>query len=209
MVEIESTEELDSRLAAGARSLTGWHLRSVDLTERSEQLAKLRVAGALFLGCEFAGDDEVAVRKRGGIVFPAVPDVPVDTYRTTLYTADELYGSGSYGEALDARVYAWSRLPTDPERALAQALHDHAIDEALADWGEGRSLVGVMGGHATERDHPAYTEAVRLGHLLAQDATVATGGGPGAMEAANLGAWLSGRDVDEIDGACGQLAASE
>ena len=206
VVEIESTEELDRRLAAGARSLTGWHLRSVDLTQHSEQLARLRVAGALFLGCDFTEDDELAVRKRGGIVFPAVPDVPVDTYRTALYTADELYGSGSYGEALDARVYAWSRLPSDPERALAKALHDHAIDEALADWTEGRSLVGVMGGHATERDQPGYTEAVRLGHLLAQDATVATGGGPGAMEAANLGAWLSGRDVDEIDEAVAMLA---
>ena len=70
VVEVESTEELDRRLAAGARSLTGWHLRSVDLTERGEQLARLRVAGALFLGCEFTEDDELAVRKRGGIVFP-------------------------------------------------------------------------------------------------------------------------------------------
>jgi predicted Rossmann-fold nucleotide-binding protein len=206
VVEVESTEELDRRLAAGARSLTGWQLRSVDLTERSERLARLRVAGALFLGCEFAPGDEAEVRNRGGIVFPAVPDVPVDTYRTTLYTPDELYGSGPYGEALDARVYAWSRQPTNPDRALARALHDHAIDEALADWTRGRTLVGVMGGHATERDRPAYAESVRLGHLLAQDATVATGGGPGAMEAANLGAWLSRRDAGEVDEAVAVLA---
>ena len=206
VVEIESTEELDRRLSAGARSLTGWHLRSVDLSARSEELAELRVAGALFLGCTFARGDEDAVRTRGGIVFPAVPDVPVDSYRATLYTADELYGSGSYGDALDARVYAWSRQPGDPERALAQALHDHAIDEALSDWTRRRSLVGVMGGHATERDQPAYGQAVRLGHLLAQRRTVATGGGPGAMEAANLGAWLSRRDIGVIDEAVAVLA---
>ena len=55
----------------------------------------------------------------------------------------------------------------------------------------GRQLVGVMGGHAQQRGEPAYAEAVRLGNGLAQHATVATGGGPGAMEAANLGAWLA------------------
>ena len=206
VVEVDSTAELDRRLAAGARSLTGWHLRSVDFSERGDALRELRVAGALFLGCTFAAGDEEDVRHRGGIVFPAVPHSPVDAYRTTLYTADELYGSGSYGEAMDARVYAWSRQPGDPERALARALHDHAIDEALADWTRDRSLVGVMGGHATERDQPAYTEAARLGYLLAQRATVASGGGPGAMEAANLGAWLSRRDVDVIEEAVAVLA---
>ena len=44
-----------------------------------------------------------------------------------------------------------------------------------------------MGGHALVRGEPAYADAARLGALLGRTHVVATGGGPGAMEAANLG----------------------
>jgi predicted Rossmann-fold nucleotide-binding protein len=89
---------------------------------------------------------------------------------------------------------------------LAATLHDHGIDGALAAWVSGRSMVGVMGGHALRRDDPAYAEAARLGRLLGQHHTVATGGGPGAMEAVNLGATLAGLDEDVLDGAVAGLA---
>src|SRR5690606_2603373 len=55
---------------------------------------------------------------------------------------------------------------------------------------EGRRVVGVMGGHALRRGSDDYAAAALLGHRLAEEGfLVATGGGPGAMEAANLGAW--------------------
>ncbi len=55
-----------------------------------------------------------------------------------------------------------------------------------------------MGGHRLERDDPRYVAAARLGAGLGSHAMVATGGGPGAMEAANLGAHFAGRDgLDE------------
>ena len=76
---------------------------------------------------------------------------------------------------------------------LARTLHDHAIDDALAAWVAGRRLVGVMGGHAAARGDVDYGAAARLGHGLGAGLVVATGGGPGAMEAANLG----GRLADE------------
>ena len=54
-------------------------------------------------------------------------------------------------------------------------------------------MVGVMGGHAAPRGSAVFAEAALLGRLLARSGqVVATGGGPGAMEAANLGAYLSG-----------------
>jgi predicted Rossmann-fold nucleotide-binding protein len=135
------------------------------------------------------------------------PGVPVDTARTSLYTASELYDTTEYDASLDARAYAWSRAPRTRQAALARALHDHSIDLALAGWTGGRHLVGVMGGHRLERGQPAYAEAARLGAALGAGHVVATGGGPGAMEAANLGARFAARPAD-LDGALAMLAAA-
>ncbi|MCW2816192.1 MAG: Rossmann fold nucleotide-binding protein, partial [Nocardioides sp.] len=60
--------------------------------------------------------------------------------------------------------------------------------------------------HAVARDSPAYADAARLGRALGQTLVVATGGGPGAMEAANLGARLAGDDVAALETALAVLA---
>ena len=133
-------------------------------------------------------------------------DIPVDPYRGSLYTADELYDTARYADSLDARTYAWSRLTPTPQATLAQALHDHAVDEALTAWLAGRHLVGVMGGHDLDRSSAGYADAARLGWMLGQHAVVATGGGPGAMEAANLGCHLAGCSRDQLATAVGALA---
>jgi predicted Rossmann-fold nucleotide-binding protein len=200
VIEVDTIEELDQRIAAGATSMNGWQLRSVDLTERGEALRSLEVCGALFLGCTFADADEAGVRSRGAIVFPVVPGLPVNTYRSQLYSPAELYDTPDYQQSLDARAYAWSRQPADLDATLAAALHDHAIDDALGDWVASRRLVGVMGGHAAKRARDGeYAEAARLGRALAASHVVATGGGPGSMEAANLGAWLSVHEAAALD----------
>lgn len=212
--EIESLAAFDDFVARGGRTLRRCHLQSIDLRERTAVLADLEVAGAIFLGCRFVAGDgpgsESDVRRRGGIVFPTVPDLPFDPYRAALYTPEELYdGLGrGYPSTPDALSYAWSRGPRSLDRTLAAALHDHAIDDALAELVDGRLLVGVLGGHALRRDEPGYRKAVRLGQELAGDCTVATGGGPGAMEAANLGAWLAGRPEEVVDEALSVLAAA-
>jgi predicted Rossmann-fold nucleotide-binding protein len=130
----------------------------------------------------------------------------VNTYRSRLYSPAELYDTADYQDSLDARAYAWSRQPTDVDAELAAALHDHAIDDALADWVASRRLVGVMGGHAARRGTREYADAARLGRALAASHVVATGGGPGAMEAANLGAWMSVHDAASLDDALARLA---
>lgn len=114
--------------------------------------------------------------------------LPVDPYRHGLYTPEQLYDTPAYADSLDGRVYAWTLEPPGHDDTLARALHDHAVDEALGAWVEGRRLVGVMGGHTVERGTPTYADTARLGAALGAHFTVATGGGPGAMEAANLGA---------------------
>lgn len=207
VVEIESREELDLRLGRGVHSIAGWHVQAVDLVGCTS-LAGVEVAGALFLGCRFGPGDEADVRQRGGIVFPEIPDVPVDSYRAELYRPEELFAglAQGYETTLDARAYAWAQQTPSPDVALAQALHDHAIDEALTGWVRRRRIVGVMGGHAAQRGSREYADAARLGHLLGAELTVATGGGPGAMEAANLGAWLAGRPEGTVREALADLA---
>ena len=134
--------------------------------------------------------------------------VPVDCYRSSLYTADELYDTPAYADSLDELAHAWALRPPSPRDSLVQALHDHAVDEALTGWLTGRSLVGVMGGHALVRGEPAYAEAARLGALLGRTHTVATGGGPGAMEAANLGGRLAHQPEAALAEALDRLAAT-
>jgi predicted Rossmann-fold nucleotide-binding protein len=208
-VEIQTLAELDEQVAraraAGSRSMRGWQLQDLDLTGREDLLTGLDARGALLLGCRLSPTLEQQLRGRGALLFPAVPDVPFDAYRATLYTPAELYAGleEGYEATPDARIYAWARAANDagpggtsPHDSVAMALHDTAIDDALAEHVVGRRLVGVMGGHAVGRGEPAYVDAARLGQALAEAGwTVTTGGGPGAMEAANLGASLAGTDA--------------
>jgi uncharacterized protein (TIGR00730 family) len=194
VVEVDSLAELDRRLAAGAHSMNGWRVTSVDLADRGAQLRDTDVTGATFLGCRFAPGVEADVEARGAIVFPAIPDVPVDAYRDSLYSPRELYDAAAYPASLDARAYGWSQEHDDQDSRLARTLHDHAIDVALADWlARSRTpRVGLMGGHSLARGETAYADAARLAWRLGSAMVVATGGGPGAMEAANRGASEAG-----------------
>jgi predicted Rossmann-fold nucleotide-binding protein len=199
VLDVTSLADLDRRLATGTRSLAGWRIVSLDLTERGPVLLDRSLAQSLFLGCEFADGDEEAVRRAGGTVLHDIPGIPVDPYRSTLYSPRDLYDAPRYEDTLDARAYAWSRSGTSPDDALAKALHDHHMGEALAGWVAERDVVGVMGGHAIERGTGTYADAARLGHALGSRLTVATGGGPGAMEAANLGAFVPDGDPEALE----------
>ncbi|KAA1426255.1 LOG family protein [Nocardioides antri] len=131
---------------------------------------------------------------------------PADPGRDGLYEPEELYDTVPYADALDARAYAWSLEDHSPEALTCRALHDEGIDQALGRWCTPRDLVGVMGGHGVLRGSREYADAARLGHLLGPTLTVATGGGPGAMEAANLGASFARADGAVLEEALAVLA---
>ena len=138
--------------------------------------------------------------------------LPFDAYRGRLYDADELYAGLEHGydATPDAQIYAWSRQHDekgDTSHTLAVALHDHAIADALHELPDDSGWVGVMGGHGVARGSTTYRSAVLLGQRLAREGrTVVTGGGPGAMEAANLGSLLAGYDESVVDRALAGLA---
>ena len=218
VVRVESLADFDRRVEAGATRLSGWRVTGVDLRDRGEVLAGLRVAGATFLGCTFGPGVEERIEGAGALVLPPLTIAPVDVYRSSLYTAEELYDvhpevrageprrAAPYQRSLDARAFAWSQTPGNADDALARSLHDHAIDEALLGWIQRKHLVGVMGGHAALRGDADYAAAARLGHALGAHHVVATGGGPGAMEAANLGCYLADSHVSRVTDAVAALA---
>jgi predicted Rossmann-fold nucleotide-binding protein len=211
VVEVTSRAAFDALVAGGARRMRGWRIRGVDLRRRTAQLVALDPGGALVLGSRMTKQADAHLREGGAVVFPELPDAPVEPYRAHLYTPDELYAgiARGYEATPDARIYAWSQFPgRRAQDEVTRALHDAAIDTALDTAVAGRRLVGVMGGHAARRGEPAYVMAAELGRALARGgALVGTGGGPGAMEAVHLGAHLAGHDDGALAAAVGALAA--
>jgi predicted Rossmann-fold nucleotide-binding protein len=200
-VEVETLAEFDAVMAASPR-LRGVLVQSVDLTARDRELLRSKPRGAVFLGCAINPRAESYLLRQGALIFPRLPDLPFDAYRSSLYSPQELYEglAQGYVHTADALVYAWTRAQTLPRAltaTMAMSLHDHSISDALDEALGGvdpRLTVGVMGGHALLRTDDTYRDAAVLGaRLTARGRTILTGGGPGAMEAANLGAYLAGR----------------
>ncbi|MEV7524086.1 Rossmann fold nucleotide-binding protein [Streptomyces sp. NPDC091371] len=193
--EIETLAEFDRVVARG--SLSGYRIQSVNLLERTFALLSADTSAAVFLGCAMEPDASVKVRADGALVFPPVPDLPFDPYRGLLYTPGELFAGlpDGYEATPDAQAYAWfqeTKADGDIFSSMLRSLHDDAISDALDEHLAGARVVGVMGGHAMARGGAEYGGAAELGRALTRSGlTVATGGGPGAMEAANLGAYLA------------------
>ncbi|MFP3987607.1 LOG family protein [Streptomyces sp. E11-3] len=191
--EVASLAEFDTVAAGG--SLAHYRVQAVDLTERTSALLSCDTEGAVFLGCPMRPDASAKVRAGGALVFPPVPGLPFDPYRGWLYTPAELFAglADGYDATPDARAYAWfqqSKAEGEIFASMLRAIHDDAISDSLDELLTGARVVGVMGGHTMSRGSRDYAGAARLGRTLARSGlTVATGGGPGAMEAANLGAY--------------------
>ncbi|MFI8105043.1 LOG family protein [Streptomyces sp. NPDC086023] len=209
-IEIETLAEFDRVVARG--SLSGYRVQSVNLLERTFALLSADTSSAVFLGCPMEPDAAAKVRADGALVFPPVPDLPFNPYRGLLYTPGELYEGlpEGYEATSDALSYAWFRQTEadgDVLSSLLRSLHDDAVSDALDEHLAGARVAGVMGGHAMARGGSAYAGAARLGRTLARTGlTVATGGGPGAMEAANLGAYLAPFEDGVLDLALDLLA---
>lgn len=156
-------------------------------------------------------------------VFIPKMDKPFPTYPRKLYTSKELYDGYDYHDdstfetCFDTRVYKHyisygKQRGKDVRETLARSLHDHFITRCLyhlLDLYDEKMVVGIMGGHAKRRDEEGYRQIVFLAKRLTEmGRLMVTGGGPGAMEATHLGAWMAGRSDEEVELAIDMLKPS-
>jgi predicted Rossmann-fold nucleotide-binding protein len=144
--------------------------------------------------------------------------LPYQPFHPGLYSPAELFAGfdperpESYGETMDFRTYRHfvrAGRGTDAPffEGMMQSLHDNSIARALHHFLRGRRCVAIMGGHKLERGSPAYRSVATLAHTLARAGfTLASGGGPGAMEATHLGAACANVPASALGLAIDELA---
>ena len=179
-----------------------------------------RFCDCFFFGCEIPAAMEGQIGTTC-LVFPRL-GLAYSTFRGKLYTGEELYdgydpaNEDSFSTCYDTRVYQSyidkGKQCNDIRETLGRTLHDRAIEDAMADFlrlYDERQIVAIMGGHAIRRTDPEYRKVTLISKDLTEKGKLmASGGGPGAMEATHLGAWMAGRPLEEVEQAFSILEAA-
>lgn len=213
--ELEEAGELERYLADHGH-LRNVVVQGIDLGDVDVDWEKTDVREAVFVACPMPSVELAATLQwRKAVVIPDLADQrPYSVYPRGLYSYESLHEDGR-----DGSIQRWfnrrrngAAEPERPVEAIAERLHDSAMSDGIADFlrAEGREpkrVVGIMGGHSESRASADYERVVRVAHRLTLAGyLVVTGGGPGIMEAGNLGAYLTrAGDEAEIDRALRRL----
>jgi predicted Rossmann-fold nucleotide-binding protein len=154
-------------------------------------------------------------------IFPTL-NVGYNPYLSNLYTRNTLFDNyelgkpESYLQTTDYKIYKtfidkieFPKIPQHHQNAtyanyedvLARRMHDNAISDALNNFLSNYDpckIVAIMGGHNLSRNSHQYKTIAYISKKLTEAGyLMVSGGGPGAMEATHLGAWLA--DANDIE----------
>lgn len=203
--EVDTASKLEEWMRAPRVAI----FQGQDLTVYAEYIAQQDLTGCAFLGCRLTAALERAAADADCLLIPALPGLPFDPFTPSLYSPAQLFDefdpddSESHRRCLDWRIYESYVDPetkhvrrADLDLVLMRRLHDASVADALNDMLDLDTrlrTVAMMGGHDVPRTAPLFEQVVRLALDLANHGfLVLTGGGPGLMEAANLGAYAAG-----------------
>ncbi|MBO4804466.1 MAG: hypothetical protein J5554_00320 [Paludibacteraceae bacterium] len=210
--EIETNEGL-LEAAKNAKSGVLEHFAFQGIDFSALKNSELGFKDCLFFGCLIPNELQMRI-KDDCVVFPNIR-MPFNVFPNALYNAETLYKGydpekeDSFNSCYDTLVYqhyiSEGKQAKDIKETLTRSIHDHFISDAMYDllsnYGE-RSVVGIMGGHSLKRDDEGYRKIVLISKELTEKGVLMmSGGGPGAMEATHLGAWMAGRSIQEVDDA--------
>ena len=216
--EVECCDELQ-KLIAQEKMLRHCVFQSVDFT-RVAEAEQRDYTDCIFMGCNIPETMREQI-DANCFIFPAMPK-PFDLFPAKLYSAETLYAGynpeqpDSFLSCYDSKVYAHyialGKQSSDVGETLARSLHDHSVSDALHDMlakYDERAVVAIMGGHSLSRTDEMYYTVAKTSKLLTERGKLmVSGGGPGAMEATHLGAWMAGRSEEELCEAVKMLACA-
>lgn len=224
-LEIDSPKALHQLLQDSPGPLKDIVFQGLDLREYSPRLRELSLSGCVFLGCQVDAPLAGHLALQGCLFMPPIHNKPYQPFRTQLYQVEELYQhfdpdspdlEAAYQATLDYHVYVSFKDPDGKLRpvlvdeTLARRIHDNSISDALDEFLVNfphRSLVAIMGGHAVSRADKLYRDIAELARLLRrQGFLLGSGGGPGLMEATNLGCHLAPYPDSALEEALALLA---
>jgi predicted Rossmann-fold nucleotide-binding protein len=191
-------------------------IKGLDLTKFDlDYWKRTEISSTYFLGCLMRNKQVLGyLGDRNAVLLPRFEGLKYNPYRQSLYSPDELLAKSTSSMTTDEAIYAEymskGRFSPDVIEALTRRIHDDSIDDALERLISERgplNIVGFMGGSSNERTDPWYRKTAEVARLVARDHKfVMSGGGPGMMEAANLGAYLSTYEDSALDAALSTLA---
>lgn len=203
--EIHSLEEL----LENGYQLSNSTVQNIDFTASTINWHGLELKNTVFLGCKLRKEDKISIIEKGAVIFPKIQNLVYNPYRSSLYTWQELYQETDSKKSTDLEIYEhFSTHKYSPSmmEALCQRIHDNSIDDALRDYIKPDSngnykvkSIGIMGGHSTLRTDHFFLEVAKSAQTLTQNGyLIISGGGPGTMEAANLGAYMAKYDQEDL-----------
>ncbi len=211
-VFIKDTKSVEDFIQKGLPEEGSCTFQDIDFSGLNVNWHSLNMKNVTFLGCNLNAKEKLLLTQLGAQVYSAPSDLPYNPFRTQLYTCRELLKgfTTEKDESYDLKIYEhFSKCRFNPpiQEALWQRIHDHSIDQALRDILKFDAVnktqhrcVGFMGGHNTMRTDPYFKKMALTAKLLTEAGYfVVSGGGPGIMEASNLGAHFAGKSNNDLE----------